>query len=190
MKISIITAVYNRNKTIKRAILSIKEQMHKNIELIIVDGGSNDGTVDAIKSLLDENDTFISESDDGIYDALNKGVTLASGEVIAFLHSDDIYFNNKVLSDVAEGFADKSIDVVYGDVSFFHSKDSLKIIRKYKSDNLSRINLAWGKMPVTVTVPVVGPSSIFVTEIVSSSEYFLPPASVVVTTTLYEDCVS
>ena len=92
MKISIITAVYNRNKTIKRAILSIKEQMHKNIELIIVDGGSNDGTVDAIKSLLDENDTFISESDDGIYDALNKGVTLASGEVIAFLHSDDIYY--------------------------------------------------------------------------------------------------
>ena len=147
MKISIITATYNRNKTIKRAILSVKEQMYKNIELIIVDGGSNDGTVDVIKSLLDENDTFISESDTGIYDALNKGVTLASGEVIAFLHSDDIYFNNQVLLDVVEVFADKSIDVVYGDVSFFHSKNTTKIIRKYKSDNLSRINLAWGKMP-------------------------------------------
>ena len=147
MKISIITAVYNRNKTIKRAILSVKEQIYKNIELIIVDGGSNDGTVDSIKSLIDENDTFISESDNGIYDALNKGVNLASGEVIAFLHSDDIYFDNKVLSDVVEGFADKSIDVVYGDVAFFSSKNSSKIIRKYKSDNLSRINLAWGKMP-------------------------------------------
>ena len=147
MKISIITAAYNRNKTIKRAILSVKEQIYKNIELIIVDGGSNDGTVDVIKSLLDENDIFISESDTGIYDALNKGVTLASGEVIAFLHSDDIYFNNQVLLDVVEVFADKSIDIVYGDVSFFHSKNTSKIIRKYKSDDLSRINLAWGKMP-------------------------------------------
>ena len=100
--------------------------------------------ITSMKSLLDENDIFISESDTGIYDALNKGVTLASGEVIAFLHSDDIYFNNQVLLDVVEVFADKSIDVVYGDVSFFHSKNTSKIIRKYKSDDLSRINLAWG----------------------------------------------
>ena len=147
MKISIITAVYNRNKTIKRAIMSIKEQMHKNIELIIIDGESQDGTINTIKNIIDENDIFISEPDSGIYDALNKGIAMASGEVIAFLHSDDIYFNNQVLSDVAESFADKSIDVVYGDVSFFHSRNPLKIIRNYKSDNLSRKNLAWGKMP-------------------------------------------
>tara|TARA_B110000902_G_scaffold202084_1_gene229498 strand:- start:642 stop:1391 length:750 start_codon:yes stop_codon:yes gene_type:complete len=147
MKISIITAVYNRNKTIKRTILSIKEQMYGNIELIIVDGGSEDGTVNTIKKILDEDDIFISESDNGIYDALNKGIALSSGDVIAFLHSDDIFFDNKVLSAVVEGFADKSIDVVYGDIYFFHPKNPLKVIRKYKSDSLSIKNLAWGKMP-------------------------------------------
>ena len=147
MKISIITAVYNQNKTIKRAILSVKEQIYKNIELIVVDGGSKDGTVDTIKNLLDKKDTFISEADNGIYDALNKGIALASGDIIAFLHSDDIYFNDKVLTAVAEGFADKSIDVVYGDVNFFYPKNPLKIIRIYKSDKLSIKNLAWGKMP-------------------------------------------
>lgn len=147
MKISIITAVYNRNKTIKRAILSVKEQMYKNIELIIVDGGSNDGTVDAIKSLLDENDTFISESDNGIYDALNKGITLASGEVIAFLHSDDLYFDNNVISEVVDAFSDDTVDVVYGDVCYFSARNVMKIIRRYRSDKLSKRNLAWGKMP-------------------------------------------
>jgi len=147
MKISIITVVYNRNKTIKRAILSIKEQIYNNIELIIIDGGSKDGTIDNIKKLLEENDTFISESDSGIYDALNKGIALATGEIIAFLHSDDIYFNDKVLTTVSDGFADKNIDIVYGDVHFFHPKNPFKIIRKYKSDNLSIKNLAWGKMP-------------------------------------------
>jgi glycosyltransferase involved in cell wall biosynthesis len=147
MKITIITAVYNRNKNIKRAILSVKEQMYKNIELIIVDGGSNDGTVDAIKSLLDENDTFISESDNGIYDALNKGVTLASGEVIAFLHSDDLYFDNNVISEVVDAFSDDTVDVVYGDVVFFSGRNVLKIKRRYRSDTLSEKNLAWGKMP-------------------------------------------
>ena len=147
MKITIVTAIYNRNKTIKRAILSVKEQVYKNIELIIVDGGSDDGTIDTVKTLLDEDDIFISESDDGIYDALNKGISLASGDVIGFLHSDDIYLNNQVLADVVDFFSDDDIDIVYGDVSFFHSKDTSKVIRNYKSDNLSRINLAWGKMP-------------------------------------------
>jgi glycosyltransferase involved in cell wall biosynthesis len=147
MKISIITAVYNRNNTIERALMSIKKQTYKNIELIIIDGGSKDGTINTIKNIIDENDIFISESDNGIYDALNKGISLSSGEVIAFLHSDDMYINDAVLLNVAKCFSDKSIDVVYGDISFFYPKNPLKVIRKYKSDCLSRKNLAWGKMP-------------------------------------------
>jgi glycosyltransferase involved in cell wall biosynthesis len=147
MKISIITAVYNRNKTIKNAIMSIKEQTYKNIELIIIDGGSTDGTIRTIQEIIDIKDIFITEPDNGIYDALNKGLKIATGDVIAFLHSDDIYSNSFVLSSVIESFQDQKTDIVYGDISFFYPGNPSKIIRKYKSNKLSRKNLAWGKMP-------------------------------------------
>jgi len=147
MKISVITATYNRDKTIERTINSIKSQNYSNIELIVVDGASIDRTVSKVHALLGKNDIFITEKDHGIYDALNKGIALSSGDVIGFLHSDDIYFDNKILSKVADFFSDEKIDVVYGDACFFRGDNVDKIVRDYRSDELSVKNLSRGKMP-------------------------------------------
>ena len=147
MKISVITATYNRDKTIERAIKSVKNQDYPNVELVVVDGASVDDTISKVESLIGTNDIFVTEKDYGIYDALNKGIGLSSGDVIGFLHSDDIYFDNQILSKVANFFSDDSIDVVYGDACFFRDDNIDKIIRVYRSDELSIKNLSRGKMP-------------------------------------------
>ena len=147
MKISIITATFNREKTIVRALESIKNQTYKNIQVVVIDGASSDNTIKLIKPILDQNDLLISEPDDGIYQALNKGLSHSDGDIVAFLHSDDIYSNNNVINKVVECFYNHDVDVVYGDISFFKDGDITNIKRRYKSDNLSKKNLAWGKMP-------------------------------------------
>ena len=148
MKISIITAVFNNEQTINRALSSINKQTYKNIEHIIIDGDSNDATPSIIKKHIKKDDIFISEPDHGIYDALNKGLALATGDIVGFLHADDLYSNNFVLADVVELFQNKKVDVVYGDASYFDNDNISKIVRKYKSDKFSKRNLAWGRMPV------------------------------------------
>ena len=147
MKVSVITATYNREGTVVRALSSIKSQTYSDIQTVVVDGASQDNTISLVTPLLGENDILQSEPDLGIYDALNKGLALAEGEVIAFLHSDDLYFDNNVISNVVEIFSDNSIDVVYGDICFFSGSNTSKIKRLYRSDKLSERNLAWGKMP-------------------------------------------
>ena len=97
--------------------------------------------------MLGDGDILQSEPDQGIYDALNKGLVLANGEIIAFLHSDDLYFNDNVISEVVQAFLDDSVAVVYGGVCFFSSSNVNKIRRRYRSDKLFKRNLAWGKMP-------------------------------------------
>ena len=146
MKVSIITATYNRNKTIIRAIKSIKKQIYPNIQLVVIDGESTDNTTDLVKPFIDKNDVYLSEKDDGIYDALNKGIKLATGEIIGFLHSDDMYFDNYVISKVVDLF-DETVDIVYGDACFFSGNSIDKFTRIYNSDKLSLKNLAWGRMP-------------------------------------------
>ena len=147
MKVSIITATYNRAATIVRALSSIKNQTYADIQIVVVDGASKDNTVSLVEPMLCDNDILQSESDLGIYDALNKGLDLVEGEIIGFLHSDDLYFDDNVISMVAEIFSDNSVDVVYGDACFFSGNDVTKIKRRYRSDKLSERNLAWGKMP-------------------------------------------
>jgi glycosyltransferase involved in cell wall biosynthesis len=147
MKISIITATFNREKTIVRALESIKNQTYKNIQVVVIDGASSDNTIKLIKPILDQNDLLVSEPDDGIYQALNKGLSHSDGDIVAFLHSDDIYSNNNVIEKVVECFYNHDVDLVYGDISFFKDGDITNIKRRYKSDNLSKKNLAWGKMP-------------------------------------------
>lgn len=147
MKVSVITATYNREATVVRAMLSIKSQTHTDVQIIVIDGASQDSTVALVTPILGDKDILRSELDLGIYDALNKGLALADGEVIAFLHSDDLYFDSNVISKVVEIFFDESIDVVYGDVCFFSGSNVTKIRRRYRSDKLSARNLAWGKMP-------------------------------------------
>ena len=147
MKVSIITATYNRGSTIVRALESSKCQTHQDIQLIVVDGASDDGTVSLVTPILGKKDILISETDSGIYEALNKGLTLAEGDIIAFLHSDDFYPDENIISKVVAAFKDDRIDVVYGDVSFFSSNDVGRTVRNYRSDVFSKKNLAWGKMP-------------------------------------------
>jgi glycosyltransferase involved in cell wall biosynthesis len=147
LKVSIITATFNREGTIKRAIRSIKGQLYQNIEVVIVDGASTDGTITVVKPLLSKNDSCVSEKDGGIYDALNKGIERSTGEIIGFLHSDDIFYNDSVISKVVESFKDESVDVVYGDACFFRKGNFKKTVRYYRSHELSLKNLAWGQMP-------------------------------------------
>ena len=147
MKVSVITATYNRDATIVRAISSVKSQTYTDIQVVVIDGASQDDTISLVSPLLDDKDILQSEPDQGIYDALNKGLDLADGEIVAFLHSDDLYFDNDVISKVVEIFSDDSVDVVYGDVCFFSGSSVTKIKRRYRSDKLSERNLAWGKMP-------------------------------------------
>lgn len=148
MKISLIVAVYNRDESILRALNSIKSQTYKDIEIVVIDGASSDNTVEIAKSVLSDNDIFISEKDRGIYDALNKGIKNSSGDVIGFLHSDDLYYDNNVISKIHDFFyKDRSLDIVFGNATFFKKGMINKIIRNYQSDNLSIKNLAWGKMP-------------------------------------------
>jgi glycosyltransferase involved in cell wall biosynthesis len=147
MKISIITATYNRASTIVRALSSVKSQTYKDVQLVVIDGASEDSTVELVAPLISSADVIQSAPDSGIYDALNKGVKISNGDVIAFLHSDDFYFDDSVLSTVMNIFTDNNIDIVYGDVSFFKKDEPEKVIRTYRSDKLSEANLAWGKMP-------------------------------------------
>jgi glycosyltransferase involved in cell wall biosynthesis len=147
LKVSVITATYNRDATIVRAISSVKSQIYTDIQVVVIDGASQDDTISLVSPMLDDKDILQSEPDQGIYDALNKGLDLADGEIVAFLHSDDLYFDNNVISKVVEIFSDDSVDVVYGDACFFSGSSVTKTKRRYRSDKLSERNLAWGKMP-------------------------------------------
>jgi len=147
LKVSVITATYNRVSTVVRALSSIKSQTYTDIQVVVVDGASQDNTILVVSPMLGDKDILKSEPDNGIYDALNKGLALAEGDIIAFLHSDDLYFDNDVISKVIEIFSDDSVDLVYGDVCFFSGNNITKTRRRYRSDKLSERNLAWGKMP-------------------------------------------
>tara|TARA_X000000950_G_C13863922_1_gene639900 strand:+ start:810 stop:1559 length:750 start_codon:yes stop_codon:yes gene_type:complete len=147
LKVSIITATYNREKTIYRAISSIKNQDYNNIQTVVIDGKSSDKTISTIKPLLNSNDILRSEADNGIYDALNKGLKYAEGDIIGFLHSDDLFYDKNVISTVVKSFYEKKANVVFGDACFFKSNNIDKIVRRYISKELSIKRLAWGKMP-------------------------------------------
>ena len=147
LKVSIITAAFNRATTIKRALLSVKSQTYENIQIALIDGASTDETISKAQTILEKTDIVISEPDEGIYDALNKGLKISDGEIIGFLHSDDLFYDNDVISKVADVFADDSVDIVYGDACFFSGQNSKKVKRRYRSSELTLKNLAWGKMP-------------------------------------------
>ena len=115
LKISIITIVYNREKTIKDTINSVLNQTYKNIEYIIIDGKSTDSTLNIVNSYKDKISKIISEKDDGLYDALNKGINLATGDIIGFIHSDDFYIDNFVIEKVANEFKKNNPDTLFAD---------------------------------------------------------------------------
>ena len=152
MKISIITSVYNNKETIKDAIESVLNQTYKNIEYIIVDGASSDGTIEIVESYGDKISTFVSESDEGIYDGLNKGVSLSTGDVVAFLHSDDIYASDNIVQKIADEFIqDSLLDGVYGDLVYTPKDDTSKVLRYWKSKDFDMSLLSQGWIPAHPT---------------------------------------
>ena len=152
MKISIITAVFNRVNYIAHALTSLQCQTHTDFEHIVIDGASTDGTVDILKERLGDRSLLISEPDHGIYDALNKGLIHTSGEIIGILHSDDFFADETVLEKVAKAFSNPLIDAVYGDLDYVSKLDKDKVIRRWHPGEYSDKRLSFGWMPPHPTV--------------------------------------
>ncbi len=154
LKVSIITVVYNRKKTIARAIESVLKQTYQEIEYIIIDGCSTDGTVEILQTYNDGRiSKLISEPDGGIYSALNKGLQLATGDVVGFIHSDDFLAHENVVAQLASVFEkDETCDMVYGDLSFFDSENIDKVTRNYSSKFFKTWMMRFALQPAHPTV--------------------------------------
>lgn len=146
MKISIITVSFNSASTIEDTLKSVISQDYKNIEYIIIDGGSTDGTLEIINQYKKNIKTIVSDPDKGIYDAMNKGIELSNGDVVGILNSDDIYENNKVLSLVNDAFTN-DIDAVYGDIEYVDRLNLTKRLRLWKAGEFKINSFKWGWMP-------------------------------------------
>ena len=131
--VSIITTVFNNKNTVESAIKSVLSQDYPNIEYIITDGGSTDGTIEIINKYEDKIAKFVSEKDRGVYDGMNKGIKLATGDIIGILNSDDLYASNDVIGKIVSAFLSYSVDSVYGDLVYVDKNDLNKIIRVWKS---------------------------------------------------------
>jgi glycosyltransferase len=145
-KISIITVSFNSQSTIKHTIQSVASQDYQNKEYILIDGASTDWTLDIISFLKDKINYFVSEKDNGIYNAMNKGIKASSGDIIGILNSDDFYSNNEVLSKVANIFEETDCDCLYGDLVYVDKGDARKIVRYWKSGEFSKRKLRMGWM--------------------------------------------
>jgi glycosyltransferase involved in cell wall biosynthesis len=147
LRVSIITIVYNNRATFEECVNNVLSQSYKEIEYIVVDGGSNDGTIDIIQAYRERISQWISEPDHGIYDAMNKGIKMASGEVIGFLHSSDVYAHPRVIEEVVKVFENSNVSSVYGDLQYVDQKDLNRVIRHWKSSPYRRGKFKQGWMP-------------------------------------------
>jgi glycosyltransferase involved in cell wall biosynthesis len=146
MKISIITITFNSARTLRDTLISVQQQDFQSIEHIIVDGDSIDDTL-KIASEFPHIAKVISEKDSGVYEAMNKGIALAGGEVIGILNSDDVYATSGVISQVMKEFEDDRIDVVYADLQYVRADDFNRVIRTWKTGKLKRKSFYYGWMP-------------------------------------------
>lgn len=147
MKVSIITVVFNGASTLNSCIDSVLAQNYDSIEYIIIDGKSKDQTADIVKSYGNRIDKFVSESDKGIYDAMNKGVALATGDVIGILNADDFYADNTVISDIVQAMKSNNADGAYGDLQYVDATDLNKVKRNWKSGSYQKGSFITGWMP-------------------------------------------
>lgn len=147
MKISVVTVCYNSATTIGGTLRSVREQTYGNIEHIIIDGGSKDKTLEVIATEGPHVAKLVSEKDNGIYDAMNKGTQLATGDVVAFLNADDFYKDPEVLAQVAKVMQAEQLDALYGDVEFFRPGKQDAVARRYNSGRFTARRLGWGWMP-------------------------------------------
>lgn len=147
MKVSIITVSYNSDKTIRDTIESVLSQTHSDIEYIIIDGASSDKTIDVVRSYGDKIHTVVSEKDSGLYDAMNKGIQKATGDVIGILNSDDLYADENVLRDVVAEFDTSPIDGVYSDLVYVQEDNVDQVSRYWRSGEYSPKSFLNGWMP-------------------------------------------
>jgi len=145
--VTIITIVYNNVKTIRTAVQSVAHQSYENIEHIVIDNCSNDGTLEAIYQQENDISLIISEPDDGIYHALNKGIKLANGEIIGFLNSDDVLKNRNTITTIVQNLMAEDNEAVYGDLQYFSKLHPNRIIRSWKSNKYTSKNFRQGWMP-------------------------------------------
>jgi glycosyltransferase involved in cell wall biosynthesis len=151
MKVTIITVTYNSVTHIEDCIKSIIKQNYKDIEYIVVDGKSTDGTVDILNKHSAHITKFISERDAGMYDAINKGMKLATGDVIGLLHSDDVLASANVVSEIVKCFEQKQVDSLYGDLVYVAPGDLTRILRFWKGLPYDRRRFKYGWMPAHPT---------------------------------------
>lgn len=147
LTISIITVCYNSAKTIESTIKSVVSQDYPHIEYIIVDGGSTDGTLPIIETYRNRITTVISEPDNGMYDAMNKGIRAAKGDVVGILNADDIFHDDRVIERVAAGFHDEDSEAMVGDIVFVKGDNLDKILRRYSARNWNPKKFKRGYMP-------------------------------------------
>lgn len=147
MKVSVITACWNNVSTIEDTFRSVFSQTWKDVEYIVVDGDSTDGTKELIEKNRSRIHQYISGKDGGIYFALNKGLELANGDVIAFLHADDVFASEKTLEKVMNAFAEKKTESVYGDLVYVDRNDLNKVTRTWVSGEFNADNFLKGWMP-------------------------------------------
>jgi glycosyltransferase involved in cell wall biosynthesis len=154
MKISVITATWNCEETIEDCLTAVASQSHPDIEHLVIDGASKDGTMSVLQAKREQLAVLLSEPDQGIYDALNKGLARSSGDVVGFLHADDIYAHADVLADVAKAFADPQVCAVYGDLQYVRQHDVTQLVRHWASSPFTPRLLAQGWMPPHPTLYV------------------------------------
>ena len=152
MKVSIITVVRNAVETIQDTISSVASQNYNNIEHIIIDGASTDGTLEVIRQHQDKLSCVLSEPDRGIYDAMNKGIKVAHGDFLGFLNSDDIYANDKVISKIVGIMKKQKVDAVYGDLVYVSPNNLQRVLRHYNSGWFNSNMIAKGYMPAHPTL--------------------------------------
>lgn len=156
MKISIITTCYNRESTIRGAIESVLAQDYPDIEYIVVDGASSDGSTEVIKGMMDDERwkssfKFISEPDHGMYEAINKGIRMATGDVIGLVHSDDFLYDHHVISDIVNRFRETGADFIYGDGVYVNALDTTKLVRNWIGGPYYRWKVGMGWLPLHPT---------------------------------------
>ena len=154
MKISIITIVYNNKAHIASCIESVLNQTYTDVEHLVIDGGSTDGTQAVVEPYKDRLGYYCSEKDTGLYNALNKGIRAATGDVIGILHSDDLYFSTDTLGEVAAAFASSGADLVYGNGMFVDRHDTEQVKRVYRSKAFHASYLKYGWIPLHTTIYV------------------------------------
>ncbi|GAP97583.1 glycosyltransferase family 2 protein [Leptolyngbya sp. NIES-2104] len=154
MKVSIITVAYNAGATIRDTIESVLSQDYPDIEHIIIDGASKDNTAEIVRSYGERIAQYVSEPDRGMYDGMNKGIKLATGDVVAILNADDIYIDSTVISTIVQHFEQHQVDSVFGDLVYVKNDNPDKIVRYYSSASFHPGKFAYGWMPAHPTFVV------------------------------------